>query len=673
MEKKILTKATADSEDPTPGWMYHNIASMTKKSPQTCEEVVNWLLKRLSHKSLNVKKKVLLLIKSVAHQGDAEFARALVKRSEEIKQYSNFRGPKDDLHGDALNQAIRSAASQAMEAIFERSENRSNLANRFETASNNDNYAGHIGTYSGISNQDKSGEDDPYTQANSEDNRFNRPYGGGGIGSNNYKGGGIGSNSFAGIGSNSFGSNNNNIPTSERIGKMGGGGIYGPGAKTQQETKGYLDYVKNIIPFGGSNKNYGAELKEQYPEFINGEDYNKEGTYAPPSGVFTPPTFVNDTKPISKGSSRDLWKTDNTENIKGDSSGAYETKVVNDFTAVGGVRKATPTRMECSEFAQKCTSLNVELVAQLLDQKLDDNDWQVRLKALCGVEALIKANTPKIVEYFSENFENIAKQSDAVHESIRVEVDKILKHLNFNDEDDDPNNYESSPQLFIEDKKPTQTKKIAFTPPPSLQQDIFVPPNQNNQTNNGKKKVIVVKNNVNNSNNKKVNNNKNNNNTLLDFFDTPVNNNNTTNGTSGDLDDLFGQLTVHGQKSTPTKTMNGNYNNSNNTDDILKFFGNDSSTSTIQNNNNNYYNNSVNTLKTNNGFHNSSPNNTNSPTNFVNRQQPRNVNHNNNNSFKPIRDNSPSPKGFEFLDASHTSPEVNNDSFDFVRQAMKQK
>ena len=89
MEKKILQKATSENDEPTPGWMYHHIASITKKSPQACEETVSWLVKRLSHKNVNVKKKVLVLIKSVAQYGDAEFARIIIKRSEEIKQYAS--------------------------------------------------------------------------------------------------------------------------------------------------------------------------------------------------------------------------------------------------------------------------------------------------------------------------------------------------------------------------------------------------------------------------------------------------------------------------------------------------------------------------------------------------------------------------------------------------------
>lgn len=35
---------------------------------------------------------------------------------------TDYRGPKDPIHGDAFNQAVRQAATEAMEAIFQRNE-----------------------------------------------------------------------------------------------------------------------------------------------------------------------------------------------------------------------------------------------------------------------------------------------------------------------------------------------------------------------------------------------------------------------------------------------------------------------------------------------------------------------------------------------------------------------
>lgn len=89
MDKNILVKATAASDEPTAGWMYHAIAKMTKASPSACESVVNWLVNRLNENHPFAKKKVLIIIKNVAQQGDPEFARMLTRKTEVIKAYAS--------------------------------------------------------------------------------------------------------------------------------------------------------------------------------------------------------------------------------------------------------------------------------------------------------------------------------------------------------------------------------------------------------------------------------------------------------------------------------------------------------------------------------------------------------------------------------------------------------
>ena len=91
MDKKILKKATADNSEPCAGWMFKAIANMTKASPSACESVCDWLVSRLiNNKSPHVKKKCLNVIRSVATYGDSEFARLIVRRSEEIKKFASM-------------------------------------------------------------------------------------------------------------------------------------------------------------------------------------------------------------------------------------------------------------------------------------------------------------------------------------------------------------------------------------------------------------------------------------------------------------------------------------------------------------------------------------------------------------------------------------------------------
>jgi hypothetical protein len=91
MDKQILTKATAPTEEPTAGWMFHAIAKMTKESPSACENVVDWLMHRIHDLNAHTKKKVLIIIKNVAQQGDTDFARLLTKHTEKIKSYASMK------------------------------------------------------------------------------------------------------------------------------------------------------------------------------------------------------------------------------------------------------------------------------------------------------------------------------------------------------------------------------------------------------------------------------------------------------------------------------------------------------------------------------------------------------------------------------------------------------
>ena len=87
MDKSVLQKATLDNDEPCAAWMFKAIANMTKTSPKSCEDIVQWLVTRLnSTKSPTVKKKCLNIIRSVATHGDPEFARQIIRQSEEIKK-----------------------------------------------------------------------------------------------------------------------------------------------------------------------------------------------------------------------------------------------------------------------------------------------------------------------------------------------------------------------------------------------------------------------------------------------------------------------------------------------------------------------------------------------------------------------------------------------------------
>lgn len=105
-------------------------------------------------------------------------------------------------------------------------------------------------------------------------------------------------------------------------------------------------------------------------------------------------------------------------------SNTLEQKLVDEFTNMSGV-KLQPTRAEVSQFASKCEKVDGEAIAELLHQKVKNKQWQVRLKALYAIEALLKADNESVKNYFAENYNEIGEQSQAVQDSVATKARRV--------------------------------------------------------------------------------------------------------------------------------------------------------------------------------------------------------------------------------------------------------
>ena len=86
MDKSLVSKATADSAEPTPGYMFNEIARITHASVDACLQLENFLLKRLKKDSVHVKLKVLRVIKHCCQHGHATFRREMQRHTTDIKE-----------------------------------------------------------------------------------------------------------------------------------------------------------------------------------------------------------------------------------------------------------------------------------------------------------------------------------------------------------------------------------------------------------------------------------------------------------------------------------------------------------------------------------------------------------------------------------------------------------
>jgi len=77
----MLNKATSPDDVPTPGYMFTEIAKATFADINACQQLADYLLKKLERDNPHVKMKALRIIRHVCEQGKPDFRRAVQKKS----------------------------------------------------------------------------------------------------------------------------------------------------------------------------------------------------------------------------------------------------------------------------------------------------------------------------------------------------------------------------------------------------------------------------------------------------------------------------------------------------------------------------------------------------------------------------------------------------------------
>ena len=108
-------------DNPTPGYVYTELAKITHQDASTSDKMADWLYKRLARSEACVKFKVLKVMALVCKTGRMEFRRALQRQNEAVKQCQQFKGPPDPLRGDEPYRKVREAANEALQAMFDSS------------------------------------------------------------------------------------------------------------------------------------------------------------------------------------------------------------------------------------------------------------------------------------------------------------------------------------------------------------------------------------------------------------------------------------------------------------------------------------------------------------------------------------------------------------------------
>ena len=112
-------------------------------------------------------------------------------------------------------------------------------------------------------------------------------------------------------------------------------------------------------------------------------------------------------------------------------AGEYEAKIIDDLCEPSGARP-NPSKEVLAKFCQQCGSLDANLCCALLEEKLEDEDWKVVLKALVGIAALVDMGKEGVVEYFGEGNDEFIKEiavDPESQKSLKIAAEKALKAI----------------------------------------------------------------------------------------------------------------------------------------------------------------------------------------------------------------------------------------------------
>ncbi|KAK7389569.1 hypothetical protein VNO78_24721 [Psophocarpus tetragonolobus] len=145
---------------------------------------------------------------------------------------------------------------------------------------------------------------------------------------------------------------------------------------------------------------------------------------------------------VSKNQSTGPWGQDSrvtkTETSNGESGASYvesktrEDKLLETIVTSGGVR-LQPTRDAIQVFLAEAAKLDALALCHALELKLQSPIWQVRMKAVCVLESILRKKDDdhfsRVESYFTENIDVVLRCSESPQASLRERAMKVFGML----------------------------------------------------------------------------------------------------------------------------------------------------------------------------------------------------------------------------------------------------
>ncbi|RHY29208.1 hypothetical protein DYB32_005338 [Aphanomyces invadans] len=106
---------------------------------------------------------------------------------------------------------------------------------------------------------------------------------------------------------------------------------------------------------------------------------------------------------------------------------SYERSLIDDLCPPGGLARAPPAE-NLNRFVDLAKSLDMNILGDLLLDKLEDDSWQVRLKGLCVWEALLDApGCEHYAEWLEENVELLQHVAQDPKTAVAIKAKRVLQ------------------------------------------------------------------------------------------------------------------------------------------------------------------------------------------------------------------------------------------------------
>ncbi|XP_033630619.1 AP-4 complex accessory subunit tepsin-like isoform X1 [Asterias rubens] len=414
----MILKSTSDDDTPTPGYLYQELSDLTYVSSGYCNSLLDVLVDRLDKSSHHVKFKVLRVMKHVVENGSEEFRAGLLRRSAGIQHATKFSGPPDPLHGNAPYIAVRSAAKQLSEVLFDTEQCRSQEASS------------------------------PRKMAPSS---------------------GIGS-SRSGITMQGFGNTVAPVHKQKSFTETVKGGFQQLAESFRESTTppAFLRVESDYKPLGGSDSDsstsavFSLSSGRRQPQTAS-ESCDRQGEYKPVVVDDGEASSVKRHQPGSKDLARVTagrhkqgrpaggWEDcsrgrgSNASNSDGQHSGdstelserlesvsvedlSMETKLVEEFVSTSNGK--LPSRDALSQFVKHCCTLNCEKITELLHVELQSTSDSIHMRCLCALEALMRddiVSSDYLYGILPHTLTTLQEQS--TDKLIQSKASKILRQL----------------------------------------------------------------------------------------------------------------------------------------------------------------------------------------------------------------------------------------------------